>query len=327
MLLFCIFSCGKISEKRIIRIGHNQSETHPTHIGMLAFKKYIEKELGEKYEVQIFPNELLGSQNDMVQLTQTGAIDFVVASNAIMETFQPAYKIFNLPYLFINERSFADVMNDEKITESIYNSTKKNGFQVVTWLDAGVRSFYTIANPINTPEDLKGLKIRVQKSPTNIEMMKLLGGAATPMGFGEVYTALQSNILDGAENNELALTNNGHGDVAKYYSYDMHQIIPDLVLGNTKFLENLSIEEYQIFKKGFKIINEIERKEWKAAVEKAKKIAETKQGVVFSYPDISLFKKAVLPLHKKVLMENPELEEIYNKIQEKNDKYQKKEGN
>ena len=90
----------------------------------------------------------------------------------------------------------------------------------VTWLDAGTRNFYTVDTPIETPADLKGLKIRVQQSPTNVQMMSLLGGSATPMGFGDVYTALQSKIIDGAENNELALTDNGHGDVCKYYSYE-----------------------------------------------------------------------------------------------------------
>ena len=95
--------------------------------------------------------------------------------------------------------------------------------------------------------DLKGLKIRVQQSPTNVEMMRLLGGSATPMGFGEVYTALQSKIIDGAENNEMALTDNGHGDVCKYYSYDMHQMVPDILIGNNAFMEGLSQKEREVF--------------------------------------------------------------------------------
>ena len=114
-------------------------------------------------------------------------------------------------------------------------------------VDAGTRNFYTVNRPIESPADLKGLKIRVQQSPTNIEMMRLLGGSATPMGFGDVYTALQSNIIDGAENNEMALTDNGHGDVCKYYSYDMHQMVPDILIGNNAFIEGLSPEERAIF--------------------------------------------------------------------------------
>lgn len=105
------------------------------------------------------------------------------------------------------------------------------------------------------PEDLRGLKIRVQQSPTNIEMMRLLGGSATPMGFGDVYTALQSGIIDGAENNEMALTDNGHGDVCRYYSYDMHQMVPDLLIGNYGFLESLTKEERAVFEEGLSLIH------------------------------------------------------------------------
>ena len=222
LLSMILMGCGSADERRIIRIGHNQSTNHPTHIALAAFQDYIAENLGDKYVVELYPSELLGSQTDMVQLTQTGAIDYCVASNAILETFSKNYELFNLPYLFASTEAYHASMDDKAITEPIFASTKKAGFTAVTWLDAGTRNFYTVNKPINSPADLKGLKIRVQQSPTNIEMMRLLGGSATPMSFGEVYTSLQSNIIDGAENNEMALTDNGHGDVCKYYSYDMH---------------------------------------------------------------------------------------------------------
>ena len=112
----------------------------------------------------------------MVQLTQTGAIDYCVASNAILETFSRNYELFNLPYLFASTQAYHSAMDDEAITGPIFEYTKKAGFTAVTWLDAGTRNFYTVNKPINRPADLKGLKIRVQQSPTNIEMMRLLGG-------------------------------------------------------------------------------------------------------------------------------------------------------
>ena len=146
-------------------------------------------------------------------------------------------------------------------------------------------------------------------------MMELLGGTATPMGFGDVYTALQSQIINGAENNELALTSNGHGDVCKYYSYDMHQMIPDLVLCNWAFLEGLTPEERAIIDEGFKIINTVQRAEWTGAVEAAKKQALEVQGVNFLYPDTAPFQQAVMPLHNQVLEGNPALQPIYDMIQ------------
>lgn len=306
---------------QIIRIGHNQSTNHPTHTGLLAFEEHIEGELGDKYDIQIFPSELLGSQNEMVQLTQTGAITFCVASNSLLETFSDNYTLFNLPYLFASPEAYHASMDDPNIVGPIFESTMQAGFEAVTWLDAGTRNFYTINTPIETPEDLRGLKIRVQQSPTNVRMMELLGGSATPMGFGDVYTALQSQMLDGAENNELALTDNGHGDICKYYSYTMHQMIPDILIGNLDFMEGLSEEERAIFDEGFQILNQTQRDAWETAVEEAKEKAENEQGVNFSYPDITPFQEAVAPMHDEMLEDYPDLAPIYELIQEHNAEY------
>ena len=220
--ILLLTSCKVGNGKTIIRVSHNQAADHPTNIGLLAFEEFIESRLGDKYDVQIFPNELLGSQVNTVELTQTGAINFTVASNAILESFDDIYQIFNLPYLFNSPEHYHTVMDNKELIKPIFTATEKSGFEAVAWLDAGTRNFYTVKKPIRTPDDLKGLKIRVQQSASNIRMMELFGGAATPMGFGEVYTALQQSVIDGAENNELALTSNKHGEVCKYYSYNMH---------------------------------------------------------------------------------------------------------
>ncbi|MGN0707907.1 MAG: TRAP transporter substrate-binding protein [Faecalibacterium sp.] len=323
-LLSCCFltGCGGSADhRRIIRIGHNQSTSHPTHIGLTAFADYINEQLGDKYKVEVYPSELLGSQTEMVQLTQTGAIDFVVASNAILETFSKNYEIFNLPYLFSSAEAYHAAMDDPEVTDPIFLTTQQAGFIAVTWLDAGTRNFYTLNTPIHSPADLKGLKIRVQQSPTNVRMMELLGGTATPMGFGDVYTALQSKIIDGAENNELALTNNGHGDVCKYYSYDMHQMVPDIVLANADFLNGLPQDERAIFEQGFQLINQVQREAWETAVEEAKNKAQNEQGVQFIYPDTAPFQQAVAPLHESLLADNPDLKPIYDRIQEYNALY------
>ena len=316
-----LYGCGQADQKKIVRIGHNQSTNHPTHLGLTAFAEYINEQLGDKYVVEVYPSELLGSQTDMVQLTQTGAIDFCVASNAILETFSKSYEIFNLPYLFASTEAYHASMDDPRITDPIFTATEKAGFKAVTWLDAGTRNFYTVKKPIYSPADLKGLKIRVQQSPTNIEMMRLLGGSANPMSFGEVYTSLQANIIDGAENNEMALTDNGHGDVCKYYSYDMHQMVPDILIGNLAFLEELSQDEMAVFEEGFVLLNAVQRKEWVEAVENAKDKAQNVQGVTFIYPDQEPFKEACLPLHNTVLEGNPALQPIYDMIQEYNEMY------
>ena len=279
--------CSLVSSgKRIIRVSHAQSETHPEHLGMLAFKEYVEERLGDKYEVQIFPNEILGSAQKAIELTQTGAIDFV--------------------------------MEDTDYMENIYKSTDEAGFRVVTWYNAGTRNFYA-KTPINTPDDLKGRKIRVQQSPASVDMVNAFGAAAAPMGFGEVYTAIQQGVIDGAENNELALTNNKHGEVAKYYTYNKHQMVPDMLVANLKFLNGLSPEELMVFKEAAALSTEVELVEWDKSIEEAKQIAANDMDVTFIDTDVEAFKAKVLPLHQKMLENNPKIRDLYEYIQTAND--------
>ena len=314
-LLGCNLSVN--NGKRIVRIAIAQSETHPEYLGLVAFKEYVEERLGDKYEVQIFPNELLGSIQKTIELTQTGAIDFAVAGTANLETFADVYEVFSMPYLFDSIESYKAVMQDTDYMENIYESTDSSGFRVLTWYNAGTRNFYG-KKAINTPADLSGMKIRVQQSPASVAMMQAFGAAASPMSFGEVYTAIQQGVIDGAENNELALTNNKHGEVAKYYTYNMHQIIPDMLVGNLKFIQGLDEEELQVFKEAALKSTEVELVEWDKCVEEAKNIAQNEMGVEFIYPDITPFKEKVKNMQQDMIKKNPSIVDIYNHIQELN---------
>ena len=310
--------CGRVnSGKRIVRIALGQSESHPEYLGLAAFKEHVEKELGDKYEVQVFPNEILGAAQKAIELTQTGAIDFVVAGTANLETFAPVYEIFSMPYLFDSTEVYRRVMGDEVMMNGIYESTDKAGFRVLTWYNAGTRNFYA-KKPVRTPEDLKGMKIRVQQSPASVKMMQAFGAAASPMSFGEVYTAIQQGVIDGAENNELALTNNKHGEVAKYFTYNMHQMVPDMLVGNLKFLNGLTSQELEVFREAARRSNEVELEEWDRQVEQAKKTAMEDMGVEFLEADVEAVREKVLPLHQEMLEDNPHIVQVYEAIQEVN---------
>ena len=306
--------------KRIIRVALSQSETHPEYTGMEKFKEVVEEKLGDKYEVQIYPNELLGGQTKAIELTQTGAIDFVVAGTPNLEIFADVYEVFSMPYLFTSEEAYFASMNDTDYMEKVYESTDDTGLRVMTWFNVGSRNFYA-KKPINTPEDLKGLKMRVQQSPASVKMANAFGAAASPMSFGEVYTAIQQGVIDGAENNELALTENKHGEVAKYYSYTMHQIIPDVLIANLKFLNGLSDEEKEVFYDAAQQATDTEMEAWDTQVEKAKKIAQDDMGVEFIYPDINLFKDKVSNVQQEMLDANPDIQDLYDHIQMYNEKY------
>ena len=303
-MAFGLTGCGSLTNgKRIIRISHAQSETHPEHLGLLAFKEYVEENLGDKYEVEIFPNELLGSAQKAIELTQTGAIDFVVAGTANLETFASVYEIFSMPYLFDSEDVYKSVMQDTDYMEKIYESTDEAGFRVVTWYNAGTRNFYG-KKPINTPDDLKGMKIRVQQSPASVAMVNAFGAAAAPMSFGEVYTAIQQGVIDGAENNVTALRD--HGDVTKYYCFDEHTRIPDMVIISSNIWNQFSDDQKSAVTECAKAATEEYKTAWKNFEDEVLDKAVNQNGVeLVKDVDIAAFQSAVQPIYENLKTANP----------------------
>lgn len=301
--------------KRVVRVAHVQNENHPIHGALLELEKYIEEKTNNEIDVQIFPNELLGPQTQTIELTQTGAVDMVVAGLGALEAFNSAYTVFNLPYIMDSVEHYHAVMNDENIIGPVFEATESSGFVGLSWFDAGVRNIYTKNKIIQTPDDLKGLKIRVQTSPTNVKMLQALGASATPMSFGEVYTGLQQGVIDGAENNELALVNNKHGEVAKSYSYNMHAMLPDILIISTSLLDRLTDEEEQIFRDAAALATKWEVEEWEQSAEEAKATA-AEMGVEFYYPDIKPFQDKMADLHAEYT-QDPDMKAIYDKIKAK----------
>ena len=313
----CSQTNGETKSARVIRVAHGQNENHPQHKALVEFEKYVEEKTDRALDVQIFPNELLGASAQALELCQTGAIDLVVASLGNLEAFEKSYTVLNLPYIMDSKEHYHEVMNDNEIMGPIYESTRESGFIGLTWFDAGVRNVYTTKKVINTPDDLKGLKIRVQTSPTNVKMLQALGASATPMSFGEVYTGLQQSVIDGAENNELALINNKHGEVAKHYSYNMHAMLPDLLIVNASLLDKLTEEQSQAIIDGAKLANEFELEAWADAEAEAKQKAE-EMGVNFYYPDIKPFQEKMKDLHNEYT-QNPDMKAVFDKIRAKGD--------
>ena len=283
------------------------------------FGQMVSDATGGAITVEVYAADQLtaGNQSEGIQAVMDGSTQLSAHSNLIYSAFDQRLNVVSLPFLF---DSFDDV--DAKLDgdagKAVGEVVESMGLHLLGIAENGFRHPTNSKHPIESVADMKGLKIRVQQSPTNVEMMRLLGGTATPMGFGDVYTALQAGILDGAENNELALTDNGHGDICKYYSYDMHQMVPDLLVANYAFLNGLSAEERAIFEEGFQIVKSTEQDAWEDAVAEAKDKAENEQHVNFIYPDTAPFQEAMAPLHDSVLAANPELQPIYDRIQQHN---------
>lgn len=298
-----------------MRLAHNMAEDHPIHTSLAEFEKLVEEKSNGEINIEIYPNGILGSEREVIELTQTGAIDIAKVSTGALESFNKQYTAFGIPYVFDGLEHYYEVMDNREIMDELYESTSESGFMGLTYYDSGVRSLYTKNKPIMHPDDLKGLKIRVMQSPTAIRMIELLGGAATPMSFGEVYTGLQQGVIDGAESNETALTTNKHGEVAKDFSYNEHTIVPDLTIMNSKLYSSLSDDHKDIIKEAALESTEFHKVIWNESIETAKKEAQA-MGVNFHYPDKKPFQEAVMPLHEE-FKQDPDVKSMYDKIRSK----------
>ncbi|HHC6514031.1 TPA: TRAP transporter substrate-binding protein [Vibrio parahaemolyticus] len=275
----------------------------------------VAKKTNGEVTIQYFPDSQLGGERELVEMAQVGAIDMTKVSSGLLESFSPLYGVFSLPYLFENQESFYRVMDNKEIMNTVYKSTEAQGFAGVGWYDSGARSFYMSKGPVKTLDDLKGKKIRVMQSETSIETMKLLGASPIAMSQAEVYTSLQQGILDGAENNEFAITIARHGEVAKYYSYDMHTRIPDIVVMSNVTKSKLTPNQLTALQEAIDESIELEKKLWKEEMEKTRELARTEFGVEFFEIDQAPFKAAVQPIYDK-LKNKPQIYSLYEKISE-----------
>lgn len=299
-------------ETLVLRYAY-ASNSQPVIDSMKEFGRLVEEKTDGTVKVEYFPDGQLGGERELIELTQTGAIDFTKVSASALESFSKDYAIFSLPYLFDDEAHFFAVMEDQQIMDTVYQSTKDLGFTGLTYYDSGQRSFYMVNQPIETPADLKGKKIRVMQSETAIKMVELLGGSAVPMGSDEVYTSLQSNLIQGAENNEFVLYTAGHGGVAKYYSYDEHTRVPDIVIMNEAIKKKLTSEQVKAIEEAAAESTKYEITVFKEAVEEEKKIAAKEFGVKFNTVDNAPFRELVKPLHDE-FAKDPQYGELYQEI-------------
>ncbi|MFC4401850.1 TRAP transporter substrate-binding protein [Gracilibacillus xinjiangensis] len=299
--------------RKVVKLAHNMSEDHSIHQALTTFADEIEERTNGSVTFEIYPNGILGNETEILEQIQNGTVHMTKVSAGALESFSKEFSIFSLPYIFTSNEHYRKVMESD-IAEEIYQSTSDIGFVGLSYFDSGARSFYTTNKPIHTPEDLKGLKIRVMNSNTAINMVKLLGGTATPLSYSEIYTALQQGVIDGAESNPTALTTGQHGEVAKYFSYSEHTNIPDIVVVSDDMWNSLTNEEKAIFKEAAKETREKHTELWNQAIEEAVKKAK-EMGVTFNEVDKEPFIEKVQPLHEE-FKEDDYLEKLIDRINE-----------
>jgi tripartite ATP-independent transporter DctP family solute receptor len=294
VLIICALSivgCQEQKKTRVLKLAHTLPTDHPVHGAMAFMAQRCEELSGGKMSIQIYPSEQLGSEQQCVELLQIGSLAITKVSAAVMESFSDEYKVLGLPYIFRSKEHGFKVL-DGQIGQDLLASTEDKFLLGLCFYDAGSRSFYTIDKPILTPDDLKGLKIRVMKSKTAMDMVKSLGGSPTPISFGELYTALQSGVVDGAENNPPSLYTSHHYEVCKHYSLDEHTSVPDVLIVSSHIWKKLTESERGWLKQAALESVEVERKLWAESVKKSLEEVQ-KAGVKIYYPDKAPFAKMV----------------------------------
>jgi len=311
--LVCFSGCTKKDKGvKVLKLAHGLDTTHPVHKAMVFMAEKVKEKSEGKLKIDVYPSEQLGSERECLEQLQLGGLDMTKTSSSPLESFIPQMKVLGLPYLFRDSEHYWKVLLGD-IGKELLAAGEKNKLKGLCFYDAGARSFYTRDKLINTPADLKGMKIRVQQSPMAIEMIDAMGAAATPIDWGELYTSLQQGVVDGAENNPPSFDTALHYEICKYYILDEHTRPPDVLLISTTVWNKLSPEFQGILQEAADESVTHQRKLW---AEKEKESLEKveKAGVKISRPDKEPFRDAVQSMWKKY--EATEIGELASRIKQ-----------
>lgn len=282
-LCFLLAGCRPGGSGRTIHLAHGLDVTHSVHLAMVRMGEDLRRLSGGRLRMEIFPNQQLGSEREILELLQIGTLDMTKVSAATLENFAPKTRILGLPYLF-PDRETAFKILDGPIGQELLDDGLEFWLKGLGFYDAGFRSFYAMDAPIRHPDDLKGKKVRVMESVTAINMVRSMGGAPTPISWGELYTALQQGVVDAAENNPPSFYLARHYEVCKYYSLDEHTFSPDVLIAGTRFWGQLTEQEKAWVREAAGNSIAYQRELWaRAEAEALEKVAAA--GVEINRPD------------------------------------------
>jgi tripartite ATP-independent transporter DctP family solute receptor len=303
---------GTGAGKIVLKLGHALAPSHAVHISMEYMAKRLAELSGGTIELQVFGGAQLGTEPETIEQLQRGALAMVKTSAAAMEGFVPEMAVYSLPYLFRDGDHYWNVLLGD-VGKEILRAGESQGVHGVCYYDSGSRSFYTISKPILRPSDVKEMKLRVLPSATAHDMITTLGGGPTPIPFGELYTALQQGMIDGAENNPPSLFTSRHYEIAKHYSLDEHTSVPDVVIFSKKIWDGLSPQVQGWINEAAADSVTFQRKLWHEQTEESLREVE-KAGVKIYHPDKAAFAAAMAPMYEKI--EGTRVGELARRIRE-----------
>ena len=288
---------------------------YPNTVAMDKFAELLVQKTAGRYSLKMFHSGVLGNQPDAIEQLRIGGLEIGNFNLGPIGPVAPEANVVSLPFIFKDMEHMHRAM-DGAPGDQISAGMAKKGMIALAWYDSGARSFYNSKHPINKPEDVKGMKVRVMNNDLYSGMISALGGNPSPMAFSEVYQSLKTGVVDGAENNWPSYESTGHFEVAGYYSLSQHLIIPECVCINADIYNGLSDADKAAVKEAARESAELQRKLWAERAE-ASRMMVMKSGVKFNdVADKAAFQNAMKPVFEKFLASNQELKPLVTAIQE-----------
>ena len=286
---------------------------YPVSHGMEQFIAEVAEKTDGRITGEVFHGGVLGSQPDAIEQLRLGAIDFAVFSLGPMGQVVPETNVVSLPFIFKGIDQMYSLM-DGAAGDAIGEGMLDKGIVALGWYDAGARSFYNSVRPINAPDDVEGLKVRVMNNDLFVGMIESLGGNATPMAFAEVYQSLKTGVVDGAENNPPSYESTNHFEVAQYYSISEHLIIPECLCMSKITWDRLSAEDQAIIREAARASADMQRELWQAREQASMETVMAGGTVVNQIADKAPFQNAMSAVYDQFLEQNPDLTDLVNLI-------------
>lgn len=286
---------------------------YPNSEALEAFAKSVAEQTEGRIDPQVYNNAVLGDQSDAIEQTRSGALDFANFNMGPMGPIVKETNVLSLPFIFSSVDHMHEVMDGE-VGEKFADALAEKNLIALSWFDSGARSLYNTERPVKTPEDVKGLKIRVMNNDLYVDMIEAMGGNATPMAYGEVYQSLKTGVLDGAENNYPSFDSSNHFEVAKYYSLTEHLIIPECLCVAKSSWEALSEEDQEIVREEAIKASQMQRELWvEGASESRQRVLDA--GIeINEVEDKSAFQAKMEPVYADFIEANPDLEGLIDAI-------------
>jgi len=314
LLASVTFAAAATACETTLRSSDTHPDGYPTIEAVKAMGKMLEERTSGRLCVEVFHSAQLGEEKDSIEQTQFGVIDLNRVSLGPFNNIVPETQVVSLPYIFRSVDHMHKVMDGE-IGQEILDAFSAHDLIGLAFYDGGARSFYNSERPIKSIEDLKGMKLRVMQSDIFVDMVSALGANATPMPYGEVYSSIQTGVIDGAENNWPSYDTAGHFEVAKHYTLDEHLIVPEVLVMSKISWDKLTPEDQEAVRQAAKDSVPVMRELWV----KQEKVSEDKiraAGVeIVSEIDKQPFIDAMAPVYKKHVTSDV-LKDLVKRIQE-----------